>query len=194
VKKLILALIVLAALLQGWDRWQHRPIDQPAGILAADEPQQSPLSGAPWRFKDYTLSPLAAYEIRARVLSTERYSADNMADLVPVDVAVGWGVMSDTAFLQSLEISQSGRFFWVAWEDASRDSNPIMHHAANMHLIPANDLVKKQIKALRVGQVVTLRGKLVKAERPDGWSFTSSLVRTDTGDGACELLWVERLL
>ena len=29
---------------------------------------------------------------------------------------------------------------------------------------------------------------------PDGWRWRSSLTREDTGAGACELVWVERIV
>jgi hypothetical protein len=32
---------------------------------------------------------------------------------------------------------------------------------------------------------------LVEADGRDGWKWRSSLTRDDTGDGACELMWVE---
>ena len=36
-----------------------------------------------------------------------------------------------------------------------------------------------------------LRGQLVRADGQDGWHWISSLTRTDTGDGSCEVVWVE---
>jgi hypothetical protein len=32
-----------------------------------------------------------------------------------------------------------------------------------------------------------------KSRAPDGWRWRSSLTREDTGAGACELVWVERI-
>jgi hypothetical protein len=42
-----------------------------------------------------------------------------------------------------------------------------------------------------VGQIVHLEGDLVRADGKDGWHWVSSLSRTDTGDGSCEVVWVE---
>jgi hypothetical protein len=33
----------------------------------------------------------------------------------------------------------------------------------------------------------------VRVEAADGWSWTSSLTRDDTGPGACEVMWVDWL-
>jgi hypothetical protein len=48
----------------------------------------SALSGG--EFKGYGLTAVAAYALRARVLHTKRYWIDGN-DLVPYDVALGWG-------------------------------------------------------------------------------------------------------
>jgi hypothetical protein len=62
---------------------------------------------------------------------------------------------------------------------------------ANVHVIPANDVVRKQALAIGKGDRIRARGKLVRIERPDGWRWVSSLTREDSGGGACELFWVE---
>ena len=59
-----------------------------------------------------------------------------------------------------------------------------------MHLIAADKSVAKQISRARSGQAVTMKGYLVEASRADGFTWRSSLSRTDSGDGACELMWV----
>ena len=43
------------------------------------------------------------------------------------------------------------------------------------------------------GQVVALEGYLVKVISKDGWRWQSSLTRNDTGNGACEVIWVEEV-
>jgi hypothetical protein len=66
-------------------------------------------------------------------------------------------------------------------------------HAANTHIIPANDSVKRQLRKIRQGQIVNIKGQLIEAKRPDGWHWRSSLTREDTGAGACELVYVKEL-
>jgi hypothetical protein len=62
-----------------------------------------------------------------------------------------------------------------------------------MHLIPASDDISKRLEAVSPGQVVTMDGYLVQVHGPNGFAWKSSLSRTDTGEGACELMWVEQL-
>jgi len=60
-----------------------------------------------------------------------------------------------------------------------------------MHIIPANSLVLRQLKKARAGNLVHLQGFLVNASTDEGFTWHSSLTRNDTGDGACELFYVD---
>ena len=186
--------LALAALLGGsglwW--WSSRPLSQPPGVLVPEDPlQEPPDPTTPWTYKDHTLTPLARFEVRARVLGTERYRFDDPARLSPVDFALGWGPMSDTRVLEAFHIRQRDR--WYFWSSARMpvSTDTVVTHSANMHLIPATEAVKRRLLAVRVGQVVTLRGRLVRADGRDSWRWVSSLSRADTGDGSCEVVWVE---
>ena len=66
----------------------------------------------------------------------------------------------------------------------------IVTHSANTHVIPRTSLVGTQLSRLRPGQVVTLTGELVDGVRDDGVWIRTSLVRNDTGAGACEVMLV----
>lgn len=168
------------------------PIERAPGVLAPAPPRQSALDSSPQPIiiDEYTLTPLAKFEVEARLLSRLGYS-DEGADISPLDFALGWGRMSDTAIIEQLNVSQGSRFFTYRWDDQPPiPLNEIVVSAANVHLIPANVAVEAALKRLRVGQVIELKGLLVEANRPDGWRWRSSLTRTDNGNGACELMLV----
>src|SRR5512133_1473961 len=172
--------------------WGDRAVAQPPGILAPGEPMQTqPETAATWTYRNHTLTSLATFEIRARVLSAERYRFDRAAELSPVDLALGWGPMSDSQILAAFSIEQRDRwYFWRAAHMPIPEAE-VIGHSANMHMIPANEGIARRLKAARVGQLVHLRGQLVRADGKDGWHWVSSLSRTDTGDGSCEVIWVE---
>lgn len=185
-----LALAVLLAWYVLHDREQVRP----AGVLAANVPAQGAARAKPFNLNGYQLHPLASFQLTARVLSREDYRSGREADLSPVDIAFGWGPMSDSAVLQHISISQGNRWYhWQASGDVPITLREIEVHSANMHLIPANRAVEKTILSLRKGQLVTLQGHLVRVEAADGWHWNSSLTREDTGNGACEVIHVESL-
>ena len=82
---------------------------RPPGVLCAKPPEQGPLDHAPKpvrRVAGWTLSPLADYKVRARVISARHYRFDYPAPLSPVDLALGWGRMSDSAVLAKIDVTQ----------------------------------------------------------------------------------------
>lgn len=183
----------MAAGWNSWDHWTHRARHPPDGPIAERDPLQTDISSEPDVARGrWTLKPRAHYDITARILSTERYRFDRLAALVPEDLALGWGPMSENRVLQTIDISQSGRFYW--WQphpDTPVSPDIIITHSANTHVIPADSTVQRQLERLRVGEVVRLTGTLVDGLRDDGAWIHTSLSRSDTGAGACEVLLVE---
>ena len=68
-----------------------------------------------------------------------------------------------------------------------------MRHSSNNHLIAADDYVRHQIKKVKVGDRVHIKGYLVDltAKGEDGKSFSwrSSTTREDSGAHSCELIY-----
>lgn len=192
----LLAALLLVAAWQGFRSWEARPVHPADGVLAPDDPVQvADADGKDITVGRWTLTPKATYDITARVLGRESYRFDPLADLIPEDIALGWGPMSDNVVLDRFEISQSSRFFWWRPLDnlpiASRD---VVEHSANTHVIPADATIGRQLGRLRAGQVVRLQGLLVDGKRDDGMYFRTSLTRQDSGEGACEVLYVEQVM
>lgn len=187
--------LAVAALI-GFGLWQHlqnRPVNPGPGVVAAAEPQQAETASDVFAFKGYTLQPLQDFSIEARVLGRETYRSDREADLAPVDLALGWGPMSDSAVLDKVKISQTGRFYFWRVDEFPIPRQDIERSSANMHMIPADGTIERRLKDVRPGQVVRIQGWLVEARSGDGWRWRSSLTRHDTGAGACELIFVRDL-
>jgi len=193
--KRMLYLLVILAVLFGWRDWTHREILHPPGVLVAGPPRQlTPGDAQPFQFEGYRLNPRARFELRARVLSRENYRWSEGADLSPVDLALGWGAMSDQAVLDRIRISQGGRWYYTRYEQpAPLPDREIIRQSGNMHIIPADALVRKRLQAIRRGDIVHARGYLVDAAHESGFRWHTSLSRDDSGNGACELFYVERL-
>lgn len=189
--RLLLALAAIgagvAALVEG------RAVDHPPGVLVPHQPQQRLLQQAPFAHGDYELTPLAEFDVEARVLSVERYSTDGGARVSPIDFALGWGPMSDSAVLSHFRVRQGGRFFSIYPDEQAIDVGTAMVNASNMHLIPADGEMEDRLKGVKTGNIVRLRGKLVSVLGPNNFTWRSSLSREDTGDGACELFYVESM-
>ena len=191
-QRVILIGLLLIALLGGVHWWHQRPQAPLPGVLAPDVPTQIDLSdGATLKRGDVTLVTRARFELTARVLSREDYHLDAGASLAPIDLALGWGRMSDTAVLSHIQISQGHRFYHWQVDHFPIPRREIEQSSANMHMIPADDTARRELEQVRPGEVIHLQGFLVDASRPDGWRWRTSMTRDDTGDGACELVYVE---
>lgn len=187
-------LIVGVCFFGAYQTLQTREVTYGPGVVAPTEPtQDAPYSTSPITHKSYQLQPLHRFVIEARVLGAEHYRLDREADLAPVDLAMGWGRMSDDRVLDKIEIKQSGRFYFWRTPQFPIPREEIETHSGNMHMIPSNEYLESQLKKLRKGQVVKISGLLVEAKAKDGWHWRSSTTRQDTGNGACELIYVKTL-
>ena len=188
---LLLFLLILLA----WRNWDSRAIEHAPGVLVPETPRQTePGDAQPMRLDGFVLTPRADFRSRARVLSRENYYWGDDAELAPVDLALGWGVMSDQAVLDRIEITQGGRWYFTRYEyPAPLSDQDIIRHSGNMHMIPANDWVRDKLESIRPGQLIQARGRLVDVDHESGFYWRTSLTREDTGGGSCELFYVEQL-
>lgn len=190
-------LVVLACILAaGWWLGGAGAVSQAPGVLVPYEPRQYALTATvpPMQREGFTIVAVATIELSARVLSREDYRFDTGAAVAPVDLTLGWGRMSDSAVLSRIRLTQGGR--WWRWysDRLPIPVEEINRSAANMHMIPATDEVQAVLDQVREGDIVELRGYLVDvSRRRDSWRWKTSRTRTDTGAGACELVWIESL-
>ena len=187
--------IVLFVLLISYGAIQHflkRPLLHD-GVSIAFTTTQQLTNQADITLNGYNINPLQTFTIKARVLSATHYFFDREADLSPVDLALGWGPMSDDAILKNIKISQANRFYYWKVNNFFIPRAQIEKNSANMHMIPANDQIEKTLKTIKTGQLVEITGYLVEATAANGWRWKSSLSREDVGAGACELVYVKTI-
>jgi hypothetical protein len=185
---------MIGLLWMAWKWWDGQPLHHPPGVLVKEGPVQGPVppGKTQWPAKGAVITPLASYDIQARVVHCERYRWDAVSDLSPLDVGVAWGVMSDETYLGHVAFSNYGRT--LNWRSAEDDwPTGAEECLANMHMLPATDLVRERLLNLKPGQIMRARGYLVEVLRTPHYPWTSSLSRADTGQGACEIMWVESL-
>jgi hypothetical protein len=174
--------------------WSRHPASRQwlPGQRSGPDPIQNDVAPLSWTAGNYRYEALAQFSIQARVLSRHNYSGDREAEIAPFDLALGWGVMSDQAVLDKLVISQSGRWYHYMWSGAPpADPAEMARSSSNMHIVPGSASARSALERVEAGDWVSLRGKLLLITSADGWHWRSSLSRTDTDDGACELFWVD---
>jgi hypothetical protein len=187
---LFLATVALAVF------WDGPNPSRAPGIVVPWEPDQDELAQPlSWNYHGARIEALARYRIRGRVLFTTRYWWGRDAELSPIDLTLGWRPMSDQSVLDLLDLYHLRRGFSFrfkgrkpafTWEE-------INEHSANTHMVPATDKIAAQLAGIARGDLVDLHGYLIEAVGKDGWHWKSSLSRADSGEGACELMWVEGL-
>lgn len=174
------------------------------GILM---PVQSPSEGRVHLAKDgneVDLEILYEYTLEGLVVITEDYSDNNQPWNVfsPKDLTLVWG-----------KVAQYNKEIDFDWKHSNRHSyhklDPYVvekyfggsiylnSEVSNNHVIPADDRVRKEIDMVRRGDHIIIEGYLVNAEFFKGnvpyGKWESSVTRYDTGDGACEVIYVTNI-
>ncbi len=141
-----------------------------------------------------------AYDIKALVVSTHNYYGLGLGDkLAPKDLALAWGPVAEYNDRIDFHWAQSGR--WYRWHTSSYEEilpvggeAGVSLHSANNHLIPADNTIRRKIKKVRKGDYIRIKGHLANVygsnSKGDSFQWNSSTTREDTGDGACELIYV----
>ncbi|MEL7834647.1 hypothetical protein [Fodinibius sp. Rm-B-1B1-1] len=192
IKHLLFIVLLIGGIYYYWDT---RPVEHGPGVVAPETPvQEATYNADTFAYKGFKITPKATINLEARVLSIKNYYFDKYADLIPTDVVVGWGPMSDERNLSSLLVRQSDRSFY--WEMAAPplEKQQMWQHASNMHLIGSTKAVRDKINDLREGHIIHIEGYLVNATSPkDGWTLKSSMRRDDIGKSSSELVWIKSL-
>ena len=122
----------------------------------------------PWNDGVAVLEPRARYKVAGRVLSYAHYYLEDAAELAPVDLALGWDRLALAQAPKGVTFDHGNRFyhFYIAQSEHSIDANYVYLHSSNIHLIPANQTLKKLILSLRSNELIELSGYLVDVTNP----------------------------
>ena len=168
----------------------------------SDDPTQLDIDEDPFPLRyhgtTYTLEPLADYEFAGLVVSRNDISAfDDIyhtSDSVDVvDVCVVWGENIKPSLLSQFNFWSEPWSCNYQTDSRTAAQQFTSHQLSNNHLLPATEGIAAQLASIRIGDQVRIRGKLVDYY-PDGNEDRrrqSSTTRTDTGNGACEVVYVE---
>lgn len=158
------------------------------------EPQDLP----EYKQDNFLIKPKQRYQITARILKKKSYSSfSQTSEILPVDFVLGWNIMSNQETLEKnqITISQGNRFyFWRIPNFNGIKREDIEHNSANVHIGSINEDVQNKIDDLSENDLVYFEGFLVDViDTSNNYRFISSLSRTDTGPGACEVFLVSNL-
>lgn len=200
VNKAVMIVSALTLLVAFWNR-----NDLPGEIAfhpkLKDEPRQRETHKQPLKLSyagvEYRVEPLYDYELYGLVVSYRQHDGESSMHkwsndhLNMADVCVVW---SDTAFSPTL----SKLDFWngiftcnVQTRDSVAWSNFKMNQLSNNHLISADPFVRDRVAEVRIGDQIHIKGSLSRYGAVGGGLRGTSTTREDTGDGACETIFVD---
>ena len=142
--------------------------------------------------------PQANYRIYAVVMSKTRYRWGWDAEVRPYDLALAWNALMLPENQKGISYTQSNRWYYYNFDKTFPLTQAYVNaHSSNHHIIPANKNVLNAIDKIRTKEKIYMEGYLVnirgKAYGKEVWCY-SSLTRLDTGDGACEVFYVKRVI
>ena len=177
--------------------------DQISHVLMS-APSQTGTDKAPFSVETggvrYQVKPLYRYELNGLVVS--RHDAETWWDFIHreagdflnvTDLCVVWGDNLGSGVYRRLSYD-SGQFTcFVHWKDQETGALFKMNALSNNHLLTANPDLAKKIRSVRIGDQIHFRGYLAEYSHNQGFAFKrgSSTTRDDSGNGACETVFVE---
>lgn len=197
-------LLCTAAL--GFALWQDHRLPAPATLLPQlqQEPLQKPVRQAAFTEEaggvTYQIQPLYSYEIQGLVVS--RHHADswwdwihaaNADNLNVADLCMLWGDNAQSGVYRDISFS-SGQ--WTCdFSTSSQGAYEAFNQAqiSNNHLLTIDRQLMTRIRQMRPGDQIRLKGYLAEYRHTANGVARfrgTSTVRTDTGNGACETLYV----
>lgn len=167
-----------------------------------EEPDQARTGQAPFEVHydavDYRVIPEFRYVLHGLVVSYRHHDGNSrmhrLADdhLNMLDVCVVWGANADPVLLRKLRfwngiftcnVKTNSREAWQAFDVTALSNN---------HLISDDPFVRKQVRKLSIGDQIRVEGVLASYGTSNGPMRGTSTTREDTGDGACETIYVSR--
>jgi hypothetical protein len=147
----------------------------------------------------YTVTPLAAYELWGLVVSYHHsasfidISHKQWNDFLNTkDVCVIWGKNVETGVYKRMTFRNRDFTCYFRYPDRETGELFAERCLSNNHLLPGDPLVADTVLRARKGDQIHLKGWLVSyGVKGTPYARRSSLSRTDRGNGACEVVYVD---
>jgi hypothetical protein len=149
--------------------------------------------------RDYLITPRYDYELEGVVVSY--HDADDFIDTTHHerwqdfinlrDLCVIWGSNVENGVYQDMEFHNGSWTCWYSWPNSEVRDRFDATRLSNNHLLIDDDAIREKLMSAEPGDHIRLKGMLVAYSNPaNGFRRGTSTVRTDTGDGACETIYV----
>lgn len=179
-------------------------VEEIDGSLFQD-PVQTRVKARPFRAvvdgNTYIIQPLYDYELRGLVVSYHNsnvwwdiYHHGLWQDFINVkDLCVVWGDNLTPEVYDDMVFNSDNWTCFATPVDEKSMARFRLEQLSNNHLLSISDDIPDVIMDVEKGDQIHLRGKLVNYANPvTRTSRSSSISRTDKGNGACETIFVEQ--
>ena len=200
-------LMLCGSVLLAVSLWQRHALPDPEQLdpLVRNEPVQRTIHLPPFQTTaggvTYTIKPLAEYQVWGLVVSRHDTStwwnwihAAWNDHLNVTDLCVVFAENAERGAYKGLHYS-SGQFQCFVETHSDELWNAFsMRALANNHLLSSERTLTNRLRAVRVGDQVHIGGYLSEYSHQVGGGFQrgTSLTRDDTGNGACETIYVRQ--
>lgn len=142
----------------------------------------------------FQYSRVASYEATVLVVLKKDHISDPFGKPVPLDMVLAWGPFADTSLLEKFNIKLHKRYYSWRTEHPSYNGESVYRLAenlANTHFIASSPEVFDEFRKIPEGSVVRFTGYLVNVKNnTSNATFKTSMKRSDSGWGACEVIEV----
>ena len=146
---------------------------------------------------NYLIEPEFEYDLYGMIVSYRHHDGDRIHLLANdhlnmLDVCVIWGENTSNSRLRKIDFWNGIFTCNVKTRDQEAWDAFDMYKLSNNHLISDDDFLRDRVRDIQVGDQIRVRGYLASYSSKKGGRRGTSTTRQDTGDGACETLFVEQ--
>lgn len=184
--------------------WKRNDIPGDIAFHAAidQEPVQTPTSRQPFSAVfdgvDYRIEPKYEYDLYGLVVSYRHHDDSSRMHrlandhLNMADICVVWGSTARSQYLDKLDFWNGVFTCNVRTSDNAAWASFDMTEMSNNHLISDDRAIRDRVLDVSIGDQIHIRGALAGYGSGGGGKRGTSTTRNDTGDGACETIFIDR--
>ena len=167
------------------------------------EPVQSDTTAEPFAVVSndilYTINPIYDYQLHGVVVSFHNsdawwdiYHHRSWQDFINVkDICVIWGDNVASGVYRKMAFKNTTWTCWATWPDSDTGRQFSMHQLSNNHLLIGDPRIREIAENVAIGDQIRINGVLASYSHSNGrFARGTSTSRTDTGNGACETIFV----
>ena len=148
----------------------------------------------------YIIKPKFDYELEGVVVSYhdpaelgDIYHYKQWKDFLNLkDLCVVWGNNVTSGVYNDMKFDSNTWTCWMYWPDSATRDRFDTTALSNNHILSADEAVNRAVMSAEVGDHIRFKGVLAAYENPaSNFKRGTSIVRTDTGNGACETIYLD---